>query len=542
MGASEAGDATPTSTAARNGGEGGGRSGGGVVVRSASTTAAQPPARAHNGGPRRLQLHENSSKFLESPAVVRYEPSNVSAGEFGVYPPESSSNGIALEIEQPGAAILLRGPRQPGNGSRIAASNGRPEAELLMFATNISLMRGQQNALTRAPPCSDLFSAARCAQISSSDNQTQVAGGGPHQPLSRAGLVVAGDVVVTGRTMSPTIDALLAELDKLQSRARKAEATLQGLRVSLHEETARSDLSMARVIGSRAEAAAANVGCQLEINTVPGGSPVITDFDGSAAGSILARGWMNARDMKNTGLPLSALFGVPEGWVVGGIRAHAAVMVTVPEAAAFGGVGRPRKFAFLYVTGGATHRPCHRHFIREATPCEPEDVKLLNKAFRLDMVSLRWERLPDLPHARAGHGLAWMPLLGVVIAGPGFEDGDFEKARPLLESGGNGVKFQALAVPEAFDASREWSRPIQVKAGAGGNLTMSFSVLSAGVGSVANRALLVEPSSTAGRAKALPGGRRVGQTIVTQTAWTRANAAKPGPERPDRGMGWSCGA
>jgi len=34
--------------------------------------------------------------------------------------------------------------------------------------------------------------------------------------------------------------------------------------------------------------------------------------------------------------------------------------------------------------------------------------------------------------------------------------------------------------------------------------SLSFSVLSAGVGSVANRALLVEPSSTAGRATALP--------------------------------------
>jgi len=51
---------------------------------------------------------------------------------------------------------------------------------------------------------------------------------------------------------------------------------------------------------------------------------------------------------------------------------------------------------------------------------------------------------------------------------------------------------------------------------------------------VANRALLVEPSSTEGRAVSLPGGRRVGQTIVTQTAGTRANAAKPGPETGPR--------
>jgi len=438
--------------------------------------------------------------------VVRFElaaSDSISASP----PSESQSQGIAVDIEQPGAAVLLRAPthldtgEEPAAGAALAPSPAPSStSDLLLFATHVRSSPFNASAagstwlsdpagddvsarLQRSPSCSSLLSVSRCAALGRSDDGKAMppGGGSPKGPFHgySPGLVVAGDLIVTGRAMSPTVDALVevvallqAQFDSLNFVVSRLDAAGAESKSEVTALRSRAQLagSTAIINSMRVNAAVSNARCELELSNLVFDEPVasgvsFTELPVDEPGLPAIRnslGTVQADNNRNSGLPFSALSGVPDSWGLlntQGIRAHAAVTVVVPKAAAFGGGDRPRKYAWMYVTGGFDAMPCW-----DGSQCRIQHAaRAMDHAYRLDLVSLRWEALPSLPTPQARHAMVWVPELGAVMSGPGQAIDDvWATNSAAFTVNGSGVMMHALAVPEAFNASHEWSRPTRL--------------------------------------------------------------------------------
>ena len=438
-----------------------------------------------------------------SPVVVPYE--SISDATWPPEPaPEDESQGVAVHVEQPGAAILMRAPIAPDwSGAPSPSASARPGAEmdLLVFATSMRagavsgnspasnqsdwlsdpLGDGVSQRIVRAPHCRSLLSHHRCRALGQSGYYPQPVAGPLMPPLDDGvgnrympALAVAGDAMVLGRITSPTIDAIVETVAALRSQLLSLEASLEGESAALptqspaHASLPAAELEALADAGAElqlfAAASAANSACLADWNRThelqvdgfaDGGTP-----DLPTAPLLRNCGTVDYLASADSGLPMAALTGVPSEWgrvSANGIRLHSAVMVDVARAAAVPMARGARRFAWLYVTGGFDRQLCW------APGCDPNQA--MAHAYRLDMVSLRWEGLPHLPMARARHGMAWLPELGLVAAGPGQAYGDWDAyrnnntfARSLFEGAAEPF-VDVLAVPEAFNATVQWSAP-----------------------------------------------------------------------------------
>ena len=476
----------------------------GVRVDSISQGTAQSeesPAGASRG--RSLEVSSADRASAEQAEVVRFEARGIQP--LGSTWPEEQSQGIALDIEQPGAAMRLWAPigLNTSNSGRVSLPSPPPSAsELLLFATHVRSPTNDGTAaqsgtrwladsragvgsassrMQRAPSCRSLISDSRCAMLNRSSE------------VFKPALVVAGDLVVTGRAMSPTVDALVElmatlnatmaikagteDLSHLERAVKSRLTAVEGNLTRIAEEYITADQTnestglgrMSTMLRSmRSRAMVSNTNCDdgrlsFKANTV------LTVFPSEEEASVLPglrdvrTSRVDQKATRNSGLPFSAFSGVPKEWGQlnsCGIRAHAAVTVVIPKAAAFGGGDRPRKYAWMYVTGGFDGLLGWENCRSRATA--------MDHSYRLDLVSMRWEQLPQLPTARADHSMVWVPEMGLVLASPGTGVAvpQVGTAGSLsFPSGNQGMRLHALAVPEAFNASIEWSRPTQLGQG-----------------------------------------------------------------------------
>lgn len=507
-------------------------------------TARRWPSRARSLGEGSGEAGPFSGRpvVAGSPEVVPYE----SFGDPTWSPspiPEEESHGVAVHVEQAGAAIVLRAPTAPdwfGAPSPTASSPPSSEMDLLMFATSVrsGTVSGDDPAnnesnwlsdplgdsasrrIVRAPHCRSLLSHHRCKALGQ-DSFYPLPNAGPVVPPQEDGvgrgfmpaLVVAGDTMVLGRITSPTIDALVETVAALRSQLLALAAASGEAQAPTQPPTPTAaplpEASLATLVDQAAElqlfsaAAVSNGACHTDWNKTRGLS-VSSFADGvrpllPTVPLLRSCGLVSYITSPDSGLPMSALTGVPSAWGrvdANGIRLHAAVMVDVARAAAVPMARGARRFAWLYVTGGFDRQLCW------GAACMPNEA--IAHSYRLDMVTLRWEALPALPMARARHGMAWLPELGVVAAGPGqvydewnaWDKGEFGRylfpasAEPFVD---------ILAVPEAFDAVTQWSAPARVHATTESSLNVSdsgFMYTSAGATNASGRPQFAVPSAS----------------------------------------------
>jgi hypothetical protein len=452
------------------------------------------------------------------------------------------SHGVSLEIEAPGGALLLKAPRflnaagtpipNPDNG--LGAPQGT--AEVLLFPAQISAW-GPSNRfggppsvvdaidgvipesewyrdpeesngrLGRSASCASFLSAARCKALGVHPRNA-LDGGDLLSPRSSAfhgvaprdryvpALVVASDLVVLGKTVGPSIDAIVEKLalfnatvttqgqqvattlSQLQSQVLQLQLAINTLSsdlvqafadITLHRSRLMSlETSLESIVSEHADTRSSHASALSALRMNQGGeclraalSPgerfVLEQYPLTTVNSYQNLVQRDSNTLQidsvatlSSGLPGTALLGLPPSWTASsaGLRLHSTTVITVPRSAA----GPIRRHAWLYVTGGQY-------------PQQSVSVDATAEAWRMDLVSLRWERVPDMLKPRMYHTCGWVSELGYVLCGGGQHLRAAHTPSDLNDAANGASQVEVLAVPEAFEATQAASRPSKQKAG-----------------------------------------------------------------------------